>query len=37
MYPEIITQSMTDQHVKKFVPYSGECEYQLDYSSKDKD
>ena len=28
---------MIDDHVKKFVAYSGECEYQLDYRSKDKD
>ena len=35
MYPEKIIHSMIDEHVKKFVPYSGE--YQLDYRSKDKD
>ena len=28
---------MIDQHVKNFVPFSGECEYQLDCRSKDKD
>ena len=31
-----INHSVIDVHVKKFVPYSGECEYQLDYRSKDK-
>ena len=29
--------SMTDEHVKKFVAYSGGIENQLDYRSKDKD
>ena len=28
---------MIEEHVKLFVPCSGECEYQLDYRSKDKD
>ena len=28
---------MIDDHVKKIVAYIGECEYQLDYRSKDKD
>ena len=37
MYPGNLIQSMIDDHVKKFAPYSGECEYQLDYRSKDKD
>ena len=37
MYPEKIIDSILNEHVKKFVPYSGECEYQLDYRSKDKD
>ena len=37
MYPEELIHSMIDEHVKKFVPYSGECEYQLDQRSKDKD
>ena len=27
---------MIDVHVKKFVPYSGEREYHLDYKDKDK-
>ena len=29
--------SMVEEHIKKLVPYSGECEYHLDYKSKDKD
>ena len=29
--------SILEEHVKKFVPCSGECEYQLDYRSKDRD
>ena len=37
MYPEKIIHSMINDHVKKFVPYTGECEYQLDYRSKNKD
>ena len=37
MYPEKIIHFMIHQHVKKVVPYSGECEYHLDYRSKDKD
>ena len=36
MYPEKIIHSMIDEYVKKFDPYSDECEYQLDYRSKDK-
>ena len=28
---------MIDEQVKKFVPYSGECECQLNYRSEDKD
>ena len=31
-----ISRSMIDEHVKKPVPYSGECEYELDYRSKVK-
>ena len=30
MYPEKLIHSMIEEHVKNFVPYSGECEYQLD-------
>ena len=37
MYPEKIIHSIPDEHVKKFVPSTGECDYQLDYRSKDKD
>ena len=29
-------KSLVDGHVKKFVAYGGECEYQIDYRSKDK-
>ena len=36
MYPEKIFRSMIDEHVKKFVPYSGECEKKLDYRNIDK-
>ena len=36
-YPEKIIHSILEEHVKKFVPYSGEFEYRLDYGSKDKD
>ena len=28
--------SMIDEQVKKFIPYVGECDYQLIYRSKDK-
>ena len=37
MYPEKIIHSILEELVKNFVPYSGECEYRLDYRSKDKD
>ena len=37
MYPEKIIHSILEEHVKIFVPYSGECEYRLDYRSKYKD
>ena len=37
MYPEKIIHSILEEHVKKFVPYSGKCEYQLEYRSKDED
>ena len=36
MYPEKLIISIINEHVKNFVPYTGECEYQLDYRSKDK-
>ena len=32
-----IIHPMIDEHGKKFVPYSGECEYQTNCRSKDKD
>ena len=28
---------MIDDTVKKFVPYSGKCEYSLEYMTKNKD
>ena len=28
---------MIVDHIRKFVPYSGECDDQLDFRSKDKD
>ena len=31
MYPEKIFNYVLEKHVKKFVPYSGECEYRLDF------
>ena len=37
MYPEKIIHSILEEHGNKFVPYSGEGEYRLDYRSKDKD
>ena len=36
MYPEKIIDSILEEHVKKFVPYSGECEYRLDDKNTDK-
>ena len=36
MYPDTIFASMIDDHLKKYVPYSGESDYQLDYRSKGK-
>ena len=37
MFPEKIFLSMIDERGKKFVPYGGECDYQLDLRSKEKD
>ena len=37
MYPEKIFSSILDKHAKQFVPYTAECEYQLDYRNEDKD
>ena len=37
MYPAKMFHFMIDEHVKKLVPYIGECQYQLDNRSKDKD
>ena len=36
MYPEKISHSMIDELVKMNVPLSGECEYHVEYRSKDK-
>ena len=36
MYPEKIFHSILEEHVEKFVPYSGECEYRVDYGNTDK-
>ena len=36
MYPEKIFHSILEEPVKMFVPYSGECEYRLDYRNIDK-
>ena len=36
MYSEKII-SILDKHAKIFVPYTTECEYQLDFRNKDKD
>ena len=32
-----MSNSILDKHVKIFVPYTVECEYQLDFRTKDKD
>ena len=37
MYPEKIVHCILEEHVRKLLPYNGECEYQLEYRSKDKD
>ena len=37
MYPEKIIHCVLEEHVKKFIPYSGECENRLDYRHTDKD
>ena len=37
MYPGKKFHSILEEHLKKFLPYSGECEYQLDFRSEDKD
>ena len=37
MYHEKKTHSMIDENVKKSVPFSGECEYQSDHRTEDKD
>ena len=37
MYPQKIFDSILDEYSKVFVRYTAECEYQLDFRSKDKD
>ena len=38
MYPEKKTiDSILDKNAKIFVPYTTECEYQLDFRSTDED
>ena len=37
MYPQKEIHSILDKHVKNFVQYTGECEFQNDFRSKDKD
>ena len=37
LYPEEKILSMVEDYVKKFVPFSGECEYQFDFRNKDKE
>ena len=37
MYSEKIICSILDKHAKIFVPYTAECEYQLDFRNKGKD
>ena len=37
MYPQKINDSVLDKQVKAFVPHTAECEYQLDFRTKDKD
>ena len=36
MYPKTIFAEILCKHAKMFVPYTAECEYQLDYICKDK-
>ena len=37
MYPEKKINSTLNKHAKIFVPYTAECEYQLEFRAKDKD
>ena len=37
MYPEKINSSILDKYAKFFVPYTADCEYQLDFRCKEKD
>ena len=36
MYPKKLITDIFYKHAKMFVPYTSECEYQLDYRAKDK-
>ena len=36
-YPQKTIDSFLDKHAKIFVPYTADCEIQLDFTSKDKD
>ena len=36
MYPEKIFHFILEEHVKKFLPYSGEYEYRSEYRNTDK-
>ena len=36
MYPEELIQFFLEEHVRKFVPYTGETQYDLEYNCKDK-
>ena len=36
MYPKKIITSILYNHAQMFIPYTSECEYQLDYTYKDK-
>ena len=37
MYPQKQIHSLSDAHVKIFVPYTGECKYQQSFRTKEKD
>ena len=36
IYPKKLITDIFYKHAKMFVPYTSECEYQLDYRAKDK-
>ena len=37
MDPQKQIHSLLDKHVKIFLPYTGECKYQQDFRTKEKD